>query len=103
MLVVAGASMLAHLGLCALLRRDLTNNRAAEEDPLATPNRPLGTPGSIRLLRVRYYLPWRSLPPSASGLDPSARAILLASRLTGFLFVASLIGFFVVSLAEAAV
>jgi hypothetical protein len=68
--------MLAHLGLCLLLRRGLTDNKVAEEDLLSVPNRPLGTPSSIRLLRARYYLPWQSLPSSATTLEPQMRTIL---------------------------
>jgi hypothetical protein len=61
----------------------------------------LAPTSSIRLLRVQYYLPWRLLPPSTKELDPWVRRNLQASRITGFLFVASITGFFVAMIAEA--
>ena len=68
---------------------------------MAIPDRPLAQTSSIRLLRVQYYLPWRSLPPSTNELEPWVRRTLLASRITGFLFVASITGFFLAMFGEA--
>jgi len=99
-LMAGGVAMFAHLGLCALLLRGLENNGSFREALMAIPNRPLGTPLSIRLLRARYYLPWQSLPPGASDLEPWVRRTLLASRIAGFLFAVSVIGFFVAIFAE---
>lgn len=100
-LLAAGVAMLAHVGLCALLLHGLENNEPVREALMAIPNRPLGTPRSFRLLRARYYLPWLPLPPGASDLEPWVRGALLASRVSGFLFAASVTGFFVTIFAEA--
>jgi hypothetical protein len=88
-----GMAMLAHIALCALLVRGLANNGAAKEALMAIPNRPLAPASSIRLLRARYYLPWQSLPPTISELDPWVRGILQAARITGLICVASMLGF----------
>jgi hypothetical protein len=70
---------------------------------MAIPNRPLAPTSRIRLLRARYYLPWQSLPPSARNLESWVRRTLLASRITGLLFVAAMFGFLVAVFAEASV
>jgi hypothetical protein len=101
LLLAGGVAMFAHFGLCAWLLRGLENNGPVREALMAIPNRPLGTPRSIRFLRARYYLPWLSLPPGASDLEPRVRGVLLASRLMGFLFAALVTGFFVAIVAEA--
>jgi len=93
--------MLAHLGLCALLLRGLESNVVARDALMAIPNRPLAPTSRIRLLRARYYLPWQSLPPGASDLKPWVRRTLLASRIAGFLFAGSVIGFLVAIFAQA--
>jgi hypothetical protein len=98
--LTGGAAMLAHVCLCWLLLRGLANNGSVKEALMAIPNRPLAPTSGIRLLRARYYLPWQSLPPGASDLEPWVRRPLLASRITGFLFAASLLGFFVSVLTE---
>jgi len=43
------------------------------------PNRWLGTPDLIQLLRVRYFLPFRALPEGSQLLEPWVRATLLAA------------------------
>jgi hypothetical protein len=101
LLLMAGSAMLAHFGLCWLLRRGLADDTAAARDLMAIPNRPLGTPDYVRLLRVRYYFPWSSLPPSASDLDGRVRLILMAARVTGFIFAICIFGVLVACIAEA--
>src|SRR5271166_4334230 len=88
-----GAAMLAHIALCALLVRALADNGAAKEALMAIPNRPLAPTSRIRLLRARYYVPWQSLPPTTNELDPWTRRILQATRISGLLFVASMLAF----------
>jgi hypothetical protein len=98
-----GVAMLAHIALCALLVRGLANHSSAKEALMAIPNRPLGATSSIRLLRARYYLPWQSLPPPTSDLEPRMLRILQAARITGLLFVASMLGFLANEAASASV
>jgi hypothetical protein len=98
-----GVVMLAHIALCALLVRGLADNGAAKEALMAIPNRPLAPTSSIRLLRARYYLPWQSLPPTLNQLDPWTRRILQAARISGLLFVASMLGFLAAKVASASV
>jgi hypothetical protein len=94
-------AMLAHIALCALLIRGLENHGAAKEALMAIPNRPLAPTSSIRLLRIRYYLPWQSLPSSMNELEPWVRRTLQAARITGLLFVASNFGFLITEVASA--
>jgi hypothetical protein len=96
-----GMAMLAHIALCALLVRGLSDNDAAKEALMAIPNRPLTPATSIRLLRARYYLPWQSLPPAIDELDPWIRRTLMAARITGLLFVVSMLGFFAAEIGSA--
>jgi hypothetical protein len=96
-----GAAMLAHIALCALLVRGLANNGAAKEALMAIPNRPLAPTSSIRLLRARYYLPWQSLPPTIHEMEPWVRKTLLTARITGLLFVVSMVGFLAAEVAGA--
>ena len=98
-----GAAMLIHILLCALLVRRLANDGAAKEALMAIPNRPLAPTGSIRLLRVRYYLPWQSLPSTLNELDSWTRRIVLAARISGILFVVSTLGFIAAEVASARV
>jgi hypothetical protein len=98
-----GVAMLAHIALCALLVRGLADNGAAREALMAIPNRPLAPTSSIRLLRARYYLPWQSLPPTLNQLDPWTRRILQAARISGLLFVVSMLGFLAAEVASASV
>ena len=98
-----GVAMLAHIALCALLVRGVANNGAAKETLMAIPNRPLAPTSSIRLLRARYYLPWRSLPPTINELEPWVRRTLLTARITGLIFVVSMVGFLAAEVASAGV
>jgi hypothetical protein len=99
-LALAGAALLAHRILCGLLRRALGDGSAADGALMSRPNRLFGSPRYQGFLLARFYFPWTALPPSADGLDPSTKAVLLAARLTGFLFLAAVVGFIVALLAE---
>ena len=98
-----GAAMLAHIALCALLVRGLANNGAAKEALMAIPNRPLAPTSSIRLMRARYYLPWQSLPPTINELEPWVLGTLLTARITGLLFVVSMVGFLAAEVTRAGI
>jgi hypothetical protein len=93
--------MLLHLALGALTRRGLLDRPAVEAELFGIPNRFLGTPTRIRLLRVRYLLPFRRLPDGVAELDPWVRTNLAAARVTGFCLLCAVAGFFVAILAEA--
>jgi hypothetical protein len=96
-----GAAMLAHIALCALLVRGLANDGATKETLMAIPNRPLAPASSIRLLRARYYLPWQTLPATINELKVWVRGTLLTARITGLVFVVSVVGFLVAEVASA--
>jgi hypothetical protein len=99
---VGGATMLVHIALCALLVRSLSDNVAAKEALMAIPNRPLAPTSSLRLLRAQYYLPWQSLPPTIRELEPWIRRTLVMARITGLLFVVSMVGFIAAEVVSAA-
>ena len=103
LMLIAGAALLSHLALCSIVRRGLsgTEHRALEDQLFAVPNRPLGTPNRFRLLRVRYFLPFRALPASASELEPWIRATLWAARITGLCFACASLGFVAAAFVEA--
>ena len=99
--LTAGISMFVHLALCVILRRGLLNHPAIEDELFATPNRPLGTPNFMRLLRVRYFMPFRALPVEAHRLELWVRITLLATRVTGLCSICAILGFFVAAFVEA--
>ena len=100
---VAGWSMLLNLGLSLVVSRALStaDYRAIRDELFAVPNRLLGTPDLFRLLRVRYFLPFRALPDGASELEPWVLATLWAARFSGLCFVCAILGFFVAMFAAA--
>jgi hypothetical protein len=95
-----GVAMFAHIALCALLVRGLENDGASKEALMAIPNRPLAPTSNIRLLRVRYYLPWQSLPATINELEPWVRGTLLTARITGLIFIVSMVGFLAAEVAR---
>jgi hypothetical protein len=100
-LQIAFVAMFLHLVLGAIARRGLGDLPALEAKLFAIPNRALGTPGYIRLLRVRYFLPFRPLPEAASELAAWARTTLSAARFSGLCFLCAFIGFFGALFAQA--
>lgn len=93
--------MLLHLALGALTRRGLIHRPAVEAHLFGVPNRFLGTPTRMRLLRVRYFLPFHRLPNGVAELDPWVKTSLTATRVSGFCFLCAMLGFFAAILAEA--
>jgi hypothetical protein len=93
--------MFLHLALCLVLRRGLACHPAIEDELLGVPNRVLGTPAFIRLLRVRYFLSFRVLPEGMHLLEPWVRVTLLVTRVTGLCFFCASLGFFVAAFIEA--
>jgi hypothetical protein len=97
----AGIAMLAHMALSAVAVRSLAEHSAVAAELFAVPNRPLGTPGWIRLMRVRYFLPFSAMPETTRTLDSGIRGLLWATRLTGFCFACAILGFFISAFVEA--
>jgi hypothetical protein len=81
----AGILLLAHLILCAVAARWLDQREPVVRELFGPATR------RLRLLRLRYCLPWLPLP--FSRLSPSATVVVVAVRLTGFLFSISLLAF----------
>src|ERR1700751_5771660 len=101
----AGIAMLAHFALSFVSVRSLVNHPAVAAELFAVPNRLLGTPEWtpqwMRLMRVRYFLPFRAMPKCTRTLDAGVRRVLRATRLTGFCFPCALLGFFISVFIEA--
>jgi hypothetical protein len=93
--------MLAHMALSAVALRSLANHPGVAAELFAVPNRPLGTPDWIRLMRVRYFLPFKAMPESTRTLDAGVRGILWATRVTGLCFACAMLGFFISVFVEA--
>jgi hypothetical protein len=85
----AGILLLAHLIFCVVAARRLIDHGGAISQLFGTSNR------SVRLLRVRYYLPWIRL--DLGPLSPIARILVFATRLTGFLFFIALSAFIAIA------
>lgn len=69
---------------------------------MTPPNRFLGAPGNQGFLRAEFYFPWTRIPESANDLDSATKWVFLAARATGFLFLASVVGFVGAIFAEVA-
>jgi hypothetical protein len=97
----AGVAMLLHIALSTIARRGLASHPAIETELFAVPNRWLGAPDLIQLLRVRYFLPFRELPEGSHVLEPWVRGTLLAARLSGLIFLCAILGIFVTAFIDA--
>ena len=99
--LTAGAAMFLHLALCVMLRCALIRHPALVDELFAVPNRLLGTPDVIRLLRVRYFVPFLAPPEGMRLLEPWVCATLLATRATGLCCICASLGFFAAAFVEA--
>jgi hypothetical protein len=99
--LTAGVAMFLHLALCVVLHLALTGHPAIVDELFAVPNRLLGTPDVIRLLRVRYFLPFRAPPEGMRLLEPWVRVTLLATRATGLCVLCASLGFLAAAFVEA--
>ena len=100
LLQIAGLAMILHGALCVVALRTI-HSPEIETQLFAVPNRLFGTPQVIRLMRVRYYWPFVSLPREARMLTSRVRAIILAARLTGLCCLCALLGFLATAFVEA--
>jgi hypothetical protein len=98
---LAGFALLAHIALCLLLQRGLLDNPTVLRELFATPNERLVGNLQFRLLRVRYYLPWRPAPPSLDAMSPGGRIMLNFARATGILMPLCALAFLVLSFIQA--
>ena len=92
---VAGACLAVHFAACFMTYRRLSSHRELAEALFGVPNRPLGTPDWIRLLRFRYFFPSRHIPGELLTLGMDVRLPLTAARLSGFCFLCAVLGLFV--------
>jgi hypothetical protein len=93
LLLAAGIAMLAHVVLSRAAVRSLADYPSVLTDLFAVPNQPLGTPEGFRLMRVRYFWPFRALPEAARSLDPGIQRLLQATRQAGFCFACAMLGY----------
>ncbi len=92
--------MMMHFVFGHLLLRRLYDDTELREQLFGVPNAWLGTPASLSMLRVRYFWPLTTLPDEASELLQPARFLLFATRICGFVFLISIVLFFL-SVAQA--
>jgi hypothetical protein len=90
---VAGASLAVHFAACFMTYRRLSSHRDLADALFGVPNRPLGTPDGIRLLRFRYFFPSRYIPGELLSLGIDVRLSLAMARLSGFCFLCAALGF----------
>ena len=100
-LQVAGLAILLHIGACVFVLLAINSPDVATQ-LFAVPNNWLGPPPAIRLMRVRFYWPFVSLPSEVRMLESRTRAMIFVARLTGLGFFCSMFGFFVAAFVEAA-
>jgi hypothetical protein len=102
---IAGIALGAHVVLSFVTVRGLADYPIVAAAVFTAPNRLLGTPAWMpqwmQLMRVRYFWPFRALPVGTASIEAGMRRLLLATRLAGFCFACSLLGFFVSLLIEA--
>jgi hypothetical protein len=98
---LAGFALLAHVTLCLLLQRGLLDNQTVLRELFATPNERLVGNSPFRLLRVRYYFPWRPVPRSRQPMSLSQRVMLNFARATGLLMPVCALAFLALSFVRA--
>jgi hypothetical protein len=77
---VAGVALLGHIVFCSALRLRLCDRDDVIRELFAVPNSFITGGVGPRLLRLRYYLPWRE--PAADSLEGDAlsRILLFCAR-----------------------
>lgn len=100
---VAGACLIAHIGLCIWLQRRLKVREDLLQELFSIPNEVVTRGGnvSVRLLRARYYLPWVRLALRNPQLDSLDLIVLAAGRMTGLIVPAACVAFFILSFVQA--
>ncbi|MGH8864730.1 MAG: hypothetical protein ACREVZ_08830 [Burkholderiales bacterium] len=100
MFQILGISMLLNIVL-SLVAASRIIDPVLKDGLFGIPNRYLGTPASIRLLRFRYFLPFTSLPANSDSLEPSVKVLIFGARIAGLCFLCAAVGFIVAAFMEA--
>jgi hypothetical protein len=93
LIVVAGAALVGHVALCVVLQWRLREHEDVIKELFAIPNNVLSKDVGVRLLRVRYYVPWVRFRFDASRIGPVNRTVLVAARVTGLIVPIALLAF----------
>ncbi len=101
LLYMAGVALLAHIALCFALQRGPGENRAVLREIFATPNERLLGSSSFRLLRARYYLPWRPVPGDLRSMTSGQRLMLTLAQISGLLMPICFLFFIAASVIQA--
>jgi hypothetical protein len=80
---LAGYMMLTHIVLSLVLRKMVQWNGPLAMELFAVPNAPIAPDWGFRLLRVKYFLPWRPAPAEMDHESPIARLVFWVTRITG--------------------
>ncbi len=96
--VTAGGALVGHVLLCAVLQYRLRDHAEVLGEVFAVPNSKLSSGLSFRLLRARYYLPWKTTNFEHVRLDSATRSLLLIARITGIVMPVASLAFFLGSL-----
>ena len=97
----AGISVLAHVALCFLLRRSLLERPQVLCEFFAIPNERLIGDLGVRLLRARYYIPWKSMPIDMQSMSRGQLSLLTLARITGVLMPICWLSFLALSFIQA--
>lgn len=87
--------MFAHVALSLALRALVRGNGTLAAELFAIPNEWIGRSWGLRLLRARYYLPWRQAPSEMRQQDLLARITFVLARLTGLVVPVAMLAFLV--------
>jgi hypothetical protein len=103
LIVVAGIALVSHVALCVVLQRRLREHEDVLKELFAIPNSRLSEGVGVRLLRVRYYLPWAKSGLDSSRIDAVSRTVLVAARVTGLVVPIALLAFLATPFLQASV
>jgi hypothetical protein len=97
---VAGVALFGHIVFCSALRLRLCDRDDVIRELFAVPNSFITGGVGPRLLRLRYYLPWRE--PAADSLEGDAlsRILLFCASVTGLTVPIAFLAFFIVPFIE---
>ncbi|MBS0380707.1 MAG: hypothetical protein JSS29_19675 [Proteobacteria bacterium] len=101
LIVVAGVALVSHLALCMVLLRRLRDREDLLKELFAVPNSRLSEGRGVKILRVRYYLPWGGSALGGTPIDAVSRAALVAARLTGMAVPVALLAFLAIPFIQA--
>jgi hypothetical protein len=90
----AGAAMLTHIVLSQLLRFLVKWNSPLAAELFAVPNAAIAPDWGFRLLRVRYFVPWRSGPTQMHSAPFVTKLVFFVTRITGLAMPILVLSFF---------